>query len=58
MNITTIPNDGTWRFVHDGTKVILKPTNIGQTQTTKTVFTASTKEACDAEIERLGLVGR
>lgn len=44
-----------WRLVHNGTDVFDLFEATGITETIHTIFEADTKEACEAEIARLGL---
>lgn len=44
-----------WRLAHNGTDVLALFESTGITETIHTLFEADTKEACDAEIARLGL---
>lgn len=44
-----------WRLVHNGTDVLALFESTGVTETIHTLFEAGTKEACEAEIARLGL---
>lgn len=47
--------ENSWRLVHNGIDVLALLESSGITETIHTLFEADTKEACDAEIARLGL---
>lgn len=55
MQINKCGPNISWRLVHDGTDVLALFESGGTTETIHTLFEADTKEACDAEIARLGL---
>lgn len=49
------PGETCWRLVHDGVKVIDLFESEGLTWTAHTLFCATTRAECEAEIARLGL---
>ncbi len=53
--MTVVSGETSWRLVHDETRVIALLQSSGATRTQQTVFTAATREECQAEIARLNL---
>jgi hypothetical protein len=55
MDINESTDPSKWRLVHDGARVIAVIEPGGITTTIHVLFEADSREACEAEIDRLGL---